>query len=151
VFLGKSRSISKIVLCRENGRVDKYFIDKKGRAEGYVEGGEDPKTVHFPLCLAVKYGGNVPMDCSDFLLNTSRGELFISSDAPFPVGSKLTLHFYIPPKTKLLGEFTARVVDVREVNEVRGSFIKISDFFHMKLHKLEQYLEEDRHLVDEKA
>jgi hypothetical protein len=35
------------------------------------------------------------------------------------------------------------------MNNVRGNLIKISDFWHTKLSRLENYLEEKQHLVDE--
>jgi hypothetical protein len=131
--------------------VDKYFINKKGRAEEHIQGTESKKTVLFPLCLAIKFGNSVSMECPDFLLNTSKGKLFIPTDSPYPKGSELLLHFYIPPKTKLLAEFKGKVIEEGEINNVCGNIIRISDFLHTKLHRLEQYLEEERHLVDEKA
>jgi hypothetical protein len=129
--------------------MDKYFIDKKGRVEEHIEGIENNKPVHFPLCLAVKYGNSVPMECPNFLLNTNKRKVFIETDSPFPPGTQLMLHFYIPPKAILLGEFKSTVIDERTINNVRGNLIKISDLFHTKLHRLEQYMEEERHLVDE--
>jgi hypothetical protein len=131
--------------------MDKYFIDKAGKAEERIQGEKGKKDVHFPLCLAVKYMNNVPMDCPDFLLNATKGRLFIPTDTPFPEGSKLMLHFYIPPKTKLLGEFKGKVEEDGRVNGVRGNFIKISDFLHIKMSRLEAYLEEKQHLIDEKV
>ena len=69
-----------------------------------------------------------------------------------PEGSRVTLHFYIPPKAKLLAEFKGRVIRLpRNALKTNGSYIKIHDFFHTKLHKLEQFLEEKRHLVDEEV
>ena len=53
-----------------------------------------------------------------------------------------------PPETKLLAEFNGKVIDQRQINNVKGNMIKISDFFHTKLHKLEGFLEEKNHLVD---
>ncbi len=129
--------------------MDKYIIDKDGNAEEHIEGCSSNRPVHFPLCLAVKYEDSVPMECSDFLLNTTKGKLFIPTDEPFPAGSKLKLHFYIPPKTKLLAEFSGKVVDERNVNTMKGNLVTISDMFHIKLYRLEQYLEEERHLLDE--
>ncbi len=131
--------------------MDKYFIDKKGKAEEYVQGVRGKKDVHFPLCLAVKYGHDVSMDCADFLLNTTTGELFIPTDSPLPVGSRLKVNFYIPPNTKMLAEFRGRVVTEGTRKNITGNFIKISDFWHRKLPRLEAYLEEKQHLVDQKV
>ena len=99
--------------------------------------------------MAVKFINNISAECSDFLLNTTRGKLFIPTESPFPVGSKLALHFYIPPNSKFLADMTGRVIDEGSLNNVRGNLIKISDFWHRKLSRLEDYLEEKQHLVDE--
>lgn len=138
-------------MIQMESEVDKYIIDNKGRAEERIQGTGRKKPVNFPLCLAVRYGDSVPLECADFLLNTSKGKLFISTDSPFPAGSELMLHFYIPPKAKLLAEFKAMVTEEGEINNVRGNIIKISDLLNTRLHKLEQFLEGKRHLVDEKV
>jgi hypothetical protein len=131
---------------------DKYFVDKKGRAEEHIKGSIRKKDVHFPLCLAVKYGDSVPFECPDFLLSISKGKVFVETDSPLPEGSRVTLHFYIPPNAKLLAEFKGRVIrPPRNALKTNGSYIKIHDFFHAKLHALEQFLEEKRHLVDEEV
>jgi hypothetical protein len=128
----------------------KYFIDKGGRAEEHISGKKGNKQVHFPLCLAIQYGDNDPVDCPDFLLNSSKGKLFIETETPFEANTKVKLHFYIPPQTKLLAELNGKVIDQRQLNNVQGNLIEISDFFHTKLHKLEDYLEEKNHLIDKK-
>ncbi|MBI4849078.1 MAG: hypothetical protein HY808_10980 [Nitrospirae bacterium] len=132
--------------------MDKYFIDKKGKAEEYFRDTRETKQVHFPLCLAVKYGDAVPAECPNFLLNTNKGKVFVETDDPLPEGAEVELHFYIPPDTKLLSEFKGRVVP-REgsLPDGKGNLIKIRDFLHGKLHKLEEYLEEKRHLIDEEV
>ncbi len=130
--------------------MDKYFIDKGSRAEKHVSGSKGSKQVNFPLCLAIQYGDNAPVDCPDFLLNSSQGKLFVETETPIEANTKVKLHFYIPPETKLLAEFKGKVIDQRKVNNVKGNLIKISDFFHTKLHKLEGYLEEKNHLIDKK-
>ena len=128
----------------------KYFIDKSGRAEEHISGKKGNKRVHFPLCLAIQYGDNYPVDCPDFLLNSSKGKLFVETETPFEANTKVKLHFYIPPQTKLLAELNGKVIDQRQLNNVNGNLIKISDLFHTKLHKLEDYLEEKNHLIDKK-
>jgi len=132
--------------------VDKYFIDKRGKAEERIEGMAGTKNVHFPLCLAIKYEDNVPFECIDFLLNTSKGRLFAQMDNLLPLGSPVLVHFYIPPETKLLAEFKGKVVEIQdEEGKARGIVIKLRDFFHIRLKKLEEILEEKRHIVDEEA
>jgi hypothetical protein len=44
---------------------------------------------------------------------------------------------------------TGRVTDTGSINNVSGNLVKISDFWHTKLSRLEDYLEEKQHLVDE--
>ncbi|MBI5099156.1 MAG: PilZ domain-containing protein [Nitrospirae bacterium] len=132
--------------------MEKYFIDKKGRAEEYFQDTNKTKQVNFPLCLAVKYGDEVPMECPDFLLSTKKGKVFIETDSPLPKGSEVVMHFYIPPHIKLLSELKGKVIhSQRRVHDVKGNLIKIRDFTHRKLRKLEDYLEEKRHLIDEKV
>ena len=132
--------------------MDKYFLDKSGKAEEYIEGFKKRKQIHFPLCLAVKYGNDVPLECPDFLLNTSKGKVFIKTDRPLPRGSAVMLHFFIPPDAKLLAEFKGKVIEQRGyVAKTNGFFVKIRDFTHRRLRKLEEYLEEKRHLVDEEV
>jgi len=132
--------------------MDKYFIDKKGRAEEVYQDEGIARPVNFPLCLAIKYGDEVPMACSDFLLNTSKGKVFVETDAPLPEGSSVELHFYIPPKIKLLSEFRGVVIPGHSgPHNVKGSLIKIRDITHSRLRKLEEYLEEKRRLVDRQA
>ena len=132
--------------------MDKYFIDRKGRVEEYFQDNQRTKHVHFPLCLAIKYGNDVSMECPNFLLNTKKGKVFIETDSPLPKGSKVVMHFYIPPHIKLLSELRGKVTHSRRrIQDVKGNLIKIRDFTHRKLHKLEDYLEEKRHLIDEEA
>jgi hypothetical protein len=132
--------------------MEKYFIDKKGRAEEYFQDTKETRQVNFPLCLAVKYGDAVQMECPDFLLNTEKGKVFIETDSPLPEGSKVVLHFYIPPHTKLLTEFKGMIIPIQnKASNLKGNMIKIRDFTHRKLHKLEDYLEEKRHLIDERV
>jgi hypothetical protein len=129
--------------------VDKFFIDKEGKADWCTTPCTKKRNVRFPLCLAIKYRDDVPFLCADFLLNSNQRRVFVKTDAPLPEGSPVTLHFYIPPDKKLLGEFQGRVMKEQGLPPaVRGNFIKIHDFLHRKLDKLEEYLEEKRHLVD---
>jgi hypothetical protein len=129
--------------------MDKYFIDLDGKADWCTDPCNKKRNVRFPLCLAIKYQDEVPFLCADFLMNTSKRRVFVKTDFPLPVGSPVTLHFYIPPDKKLLGEFQGRVMKKQILNDaVKGNFIKIQDFLHLNLDKLEEYLEEKRHLVD---
>jgi Tfp pilus assembly protein PilZ len=130
--------------------MDKYWIDKDGKVEWCVDPCKKKRNVRFPLCLAIKYHDDVPFICADFLLDASKGKIFVKTDSPLPVGSEVILHFYIPPDKKLLGKFRGKVIEPQKPNsDVKGNYIKIRDFIHLKLDRLEQYLEEKRHLVDD--
>ncbi len=131
--------------------MDKYILDKKGRAEEYVQGIKGKKDINFPLCLEFKVADNASVECPDFLMNTTKGELFVPASITFPIGTKMMLNFYIPPKTKLLAEFTGKVIGEGIVNDIKGNSIEVSDNHHRKLHLLEDYLEEKQHLVDERV
>lgn len=131
--------------------MDKYFIDKKGRAEEYFQDGQETRKVNFPLCLALKYGDDVSAECPNFLLNTQKGKVFVATDSPLVEGSKVILHFYIP-EAKLLSEFKGKVISRQSVSQgTKGNLIKIRDITHRRLQKLEEYLEEKRHLIDEEV
>ncbi len=105
------------------------------------------------LCLAVKYGDTVQGGCVDFILNISKGGCFIVTDSPLKKGSKIIMHFYIPPDRKLLGEFQGEVVAVNIDNPLypKGMHIKFIHCSEETLKRLEEYLEEKRHLLDEVA
>jgi hypothetical protein len=132
--------------------MDKVFIDRGGTAEGY-SGTERRKHVRFPVCLAIKYGEDVSEDCLDFILNTSKGGVFVRSDCPLPKGTKVIIHFYIPPEDKLLGKFKGKVVGVNLDDRIypKGMYIKFIDYTKEDMRTLEDYLEEKRHLVDKTA
>jgi len=132
--------------------MNKYFINKDEKTDWCTDPCDKKKHVPFPMCLALQYHDSVPFICADFLLNTAKKILFVKTETPLPVGSKVVLHFYIPPDKKLLGEFKGKVTGLhRPGSQVKGNYIKIYDLIHLKLDKLEKYLEDKRHLVDVKA
>ncbi|MBC8413460.1 MAG: PilZ domain-containing protein [Nitrospira sp.] len=128
-----------------------FIEDRRSSAKINIRGANHKRDVKFPLCLALRYGNQVPLECADFLLNTTTGKLFVETDNPLPVGSKVLLHFYIPPEIKLLSEVKGHVIGKRNLgSSSRGNYIKINDFLHRKLHRLEDYLSEKQHLVDKR-
>lgn len=131
---------------------DKVFVDRRGVVEEFA-GTEKRRHVRFPLCLAVKYGEEVPLVCADFTMNISKGGVYIMTDNPLPKGAKITMHFYIPPQEKLLGEFEGKVVGVNLDDPAypRGMHVKFMDVNENALSRLEDYLEENRHLVDKEV
>lgn len=130
---------------------DKVYVKKGEDAEEYSP--ERRRHVRFPFCLAVKYGRDVPDACYDFTLNISKGGVFIKSNSPLPKGAKIIMHFYIPPENKLLGEFKGKVVRVNADNPAypTGMHVQFTGHADKDLKRLEDYLEENRHLVDRKV
>lgn len=130
---------------------DKLFVDKGGEIDEFA--GKERKHVRFPVCLAVKYGEDVPEACADFILNISKGGVFIKTDRPLKNGSKITMHFYIPPEEKLLGEFEGEVVGLSPgIPPLPGGMhVKFVNCSEEDMKRLEDFLEEKKHLVDKEA
>lgn len=131
---------------------DKIFVDKNGSVDEY-EGSNRRRHVRFPLSLAVKYGEEEPLLFAEFTLNISKGGVFIKTTSPLPRGAKIKMHFYIPPEEKLLGEFDGKVVAVNLDNPMypKGMHVQFTHVSEKDLNRLEDYLEENRHLVDREA
>lgn len=147
--------------------MDKIFIDRLGKIEKYstepdrrrhmqFPAGKTEKysvkpdrrsQIRFPVCLSIRRSDYEPTDCLDFVLNASKGDLFIRTSLPSPKGSKMMIHFYIPPDTKLLGEFEGEVVElIHGPPHSRGMHVKIINSGRDDIQRLEEYLEEKRHL-----
>ena len=129
---------------------DKYVIDHYENVEMYEHKENRHRHVRFPVRLAVRYGAGLVIDCSSFVLNVSKGGVFIETDQPLGVGTRIIMHFYIPPKVKLLGEFKARVawVNTCDRNRPKGMGIVFVDYSRQSMDQLEDLLEEKLHLVD---
>lgn len=132
--------------------MEKIFVDTHGEVEEYKSDTEKRTHIRFPVCLSVMYNGYEPEVCLDFILNISKGGLFIKTDFPFPKGSKIMIHIYIPPESKLLGLFEGEVVKVNDnPSYVKGMHVKVINSTSEDMQRLEDYLEEKRHLVDKEA
>lgn len=134
---------------------EKLFVDHEGEVSEFTasDSKERRKHVRFPVCLAVRYGEVLSSVCADFVLNASRGGVFIKTESLLLPGSVIQMHFYIPPEEKLLGEFTGRVVAVNLINPAypRGMHVEFTERGTKDMDRLIEYLEEKRHLVDEEA
>ena len=137
---------------KENN-IDKFFVCRGGEVDEYLAGNERCKHVRFPVFVAIKYGERMCYAFHDFVLNISKGSVFIKTDKEIPKGSRIVMHFYIPPEVKLIGEFEGKVVDVNlnDLNYFRGFYVKFIDHSDDELKKLEEILEEKRHLLDKKV
>ena len=124
--------------------MDRIVVDTDGEAEASLSQNRF-EHVRFPLCLALEYGDTVE-ECPDFVLNIDRGEVVIRKGLPLEEGSTVLLHFYIPPREKLLGEFKGKV---KKVEVDRGKvYVKITGRNKRGLERLDEYLMGKRHLVD---
>jgi uncharacterized protein (TIGR02266 family) len=130
----------------------KFFLDKHCDVEERTVGDKDQrKHVRFPVCLAVDYCEDPTQPCSDFILSISMGGLFIRTDTPLDIGSKIKMQFSIPPHVKELGEFDGKVVNMNtdNPNHPRGIFVKFINCSKKELQRLEDYLEGKKHLLDD--
>ena len=137
-------------------RHPRLFINSRGVTQEAVPGSDRRRYVRFPVRLAVSYGAVEygPDDeedsriCNGFVLNASRGGLFIISERPFPPGSLLHIHFFIPPEDKLLGAFVGEVMDVNPSSQhPHGMHIKRLGY-SADTKQLISYLEERLPLLD---
>lgn len=129
---------------------EKYFVDTNGDMDEHLPGEEQNRHVRFPVRLAVRYGTGNPVNYSSFVLNMNQGGVFIETDKPLEVGSRIVMHFYIPPEVKLLGEFEGQVVwaNAQNVNKAGGMGIKFISYTQESMKQLEALLEEKHHLID---
>ncbi len=133
--------------------MDKFFLDKHCDVEEYIGDDDKHRHVRFPVCLAVDYHENPTQPCSDFILSICMCGVFIKTAKPFKAGSKIKMQFRIPPHIKELGEFEGKIVNVKtdDQRHPRGIFVKFTDCDARELTRLEDYLEEKKHLIDSTA
>lgn len=128
---------------------EKLYIDHHGEVSGAFDGSERRAHVRFPVNLAVRYGDSIPLIYEDFVLNLSKGGVYIITDHPLPPGSIITMHFFIPPEQKLLGEFNGEVVQAKRApGYPDGMHVAFFDLGSEELNRLEAYLEEKRPLLN---
>jgi len=128
------------------------LYDTGGRLQ-IRDSGKAPVLVPFPVCLAVKYGGELVETCADFVLNREGSQVFVRTGSPLPAGTSLMLHFYIPPETKLLAEVRGKVIPIAASGPplASGMLIRLAWPSRRKLKLLERYIKGERHLVDRTA
>ena len=148
-------------------RHPRLFINSRGVTQEVVPGSNQRRYVRFPVHLAVSYGaveyeaagcGAVGDEdegsriYNSFVLNASRGGLFIISERPFPRGSILHIHFFIPPEEKLLGAFEGEVVGVNEQSSryPQGMHVRLLRYAD-DMKRFIDYTEERSALLDQMA
>jgi len=128
------------------------FMVQKDSADEYSSHEEKRKHVRFPVELAVRYGEDAPVAYDSFVLNISQHGVFILTDKPFPEGTILVMHFFIPPESKLLAELRG---EVRKINTSdaypQGMHIEFFQYSETEIQTLNNFLEEKKHLLDKQV
>jgi uncharacterized protein (TIGR02266 family) len=127
-----------------------FYIDDNQNSGQEPPPGEKRCQVRFPVCLAVQYGKQSPIEYNSFILNMSVGGIYIRTDEPFPVGTEITIRLFIPPQIKLLVELTGKVAWVNKEGSSLppGMGIKFDEHNKEALRKLAAFVEEDLQLID---
>ena len=129
--------------------MDKFYI-KEEYVEQFIRSNGRRKYIRFPVNLAVKYSDYKVEDYSNFVLNASKGGVFIKTERPLEKHSRIVMCFYIPPEEKLLGKFEGEVVSVNNNDSYypKGMHIKLIHHNKEDMQRLEDFLEEKRRLID---
>lgn len=147
-------------LTRGQEKHEKFFVNSNGKMvehEGLARkclsaecpAWEKRSEVHFPVNLAVQYGEDIPQIYPDFVLNISKGDVCIITDRPLPEGSIITMHFYIPPHEKLLGEFNGEVIiEGQPASCTKCMYVRFFDVSAENMQQLEGFLEGKRSLLN---
>ena len=126
------------------------FVNSSGMVDEVWPNYSLRRHLNFPLCLAVEFNEDFPEICPDFLLSPEHGKVLVKTREPLPKGSKVRMHFYIPPDSKRLGIFEGKVVDHHQnkTTEEMAMQIKILDQSKNKMDLFKNYLEEKKQLID---
>ncbi len=147
-------------LTRRQEKYDKFFVNSNGKMVEYealarkcmaceCPAREKRIEVCFPVHLAVQYGEDMPQIYRNFILNISNSAVCIITDHPLQEGSILTMHFYIPPHEKLLGEFKGEVNAGDQADSCPNCMhVKFFDVSAESMQRLEDFLEGKRALLN---
>lgn len=75
---------------KENN-IDKFFVCREGEVDEYLAYKVRCKHVRFPVFVAIKYGERMCYAFQDFILNISKGSVFIKTDKLIPKGSRVVM------------------------------------------------------------
>jgi len=111
------------------------------------------KDVPFPLCLAIRTDEAVMTSCPNFVVDVSGLRVFVQTDSPLPIGTQVLMHFYIPPEEKLLARIRGSVAPLDPDSKYyqTGMLISFNLFSRRETERLENYIQEKRHLVNVRA
>jgi uncharacterized protein (TIGR02266 family) len=128
----------------------KFYIDDDQNSDQGASPREQRRHVRFPVCLAVQYGKQSPIEYNSFILNMSEGGIYIRTDEPFPVGTEISIRLSIPPQIKLLVALTGKVAWVNGEGSSLppGMGIKFDEHNKEALGQLNAFLEEELQLID---
>ncbi|ATX82369.1 PilZ domain-containing protein [Mariprofundus ferrinatatus] len=127
----------------------KMLLSHGGDTDEFYSGSEKRRHVRFPVSLSVRHNLELPLLCKDYVLNASKGGVFIQCEDPFPVDTILILHFYIPPEEKLLAEFSGEVTEISDGSKyAAGMHIKFFHYSDEDMKRFLSYLEESKKLLD---
>ena len=147
-------------LTKRPEKHDKFFVNSNGRMIEHEElareclSAECPAyekriEVRFPVNLAVQYSEDIPQIYRDSVLNISNGDVCITTDCLLQEGSIITMHFYIPPHEKLLGEFKGEVMAANQTNLCsKCMYVKFFNVSAENMQRLEGFLEGKRPLLN---
>ncbi|MBA4418585.1 MAG: PilZ domain-containing protein [Syntrophus sp. (in: bacteria)] len=130
---------------------DKIYINKNGKVDKMFSSDAERKHVRFPVHISVEYGDEADIEYQSFILNASKGGIFIGTDKILPENTKIVMSFYIPPKIKFLGKFTGTVVwtNLDDPGFPKGMGVKFIDFDEVSMQIFDEFLQERRHLLNE--
>jgi uncharacterized protein (TIGR02266 family) len=134
-------------------KTEKTYIEYNGFMDKRLPPGERRRHIRFPVCLAVKFRKESPNEYKSFILNMSEGGVFIQTDEPLPVGTKILIQLYIPPQVKVLSEFIGKVtwVNADDSRPPKGMGINFDSGNKDSLKQLKDFLEEELPLFDQEV
>jgi len=129
--------------------MDRLYLDSDGKIVKR-EGAEHRAEVRFPVFLSVVHHGHSTEAASDFILNISKNGAFVLTKTLLPIGTAMTLRFHIPPEQSVLSEFEGIVagVNIDDPRFPRGMHVKFTACRPEDTKRLEEFLEEKKHLLD---
>jgi len=137
-------------LWSEQERRDKFFVDNDGKMVEVGGTFQEKRTdIRFPVNLAVRYGEGDPKVYENFVLNISKGGVYIITEQPLPKGAIIVMHFFVPPQQKLLAEFAGEVVGINQSELYPpGMHVEFFDVRPESVSRLEGFLEGKRSLLN---
>ncbi|MBN1547532.1 MAG: hypothetical protein JW902_12820 [Syntrophaceae bacterium] len=107
--------------------------------------------VSFPLNLMLSLKDGSHAIHSNFILHVTWGGLFVFTEQPWKAGCVVFANFFIPPESRALAEFVGLILRASgEESPHPGMLVKFLDFGQKEMRRLVDFLEERKHLIDEK-